>query len=170
MDNPNFAGGGFSYWVRQGLPLTGTGLELKGRNSLLPALRSGKLEGQPNFMNPGLFLLGAGLDADVTPKLKAFLNVNFLRFDRTAILERVLFQPKIRHDIGIDYSLGVRWRPVLNDNMIVTAGIAALQAGDGLRDVYTETTFTLGDNGLEQKRGFPYSTLYSGFLSLTFTY
>ena len=170
MDNPNFAGGGFSYWVRQGLPLTGTGLELKGRNSLLPALRSGKLEGQPNFMNPGLFLLNAGLDADVTPKLKAFLNVNFLRFDRTAILERVLFQPKIRHDIGIDYSLGTRWRPFLNDNMIVTAGIAALQAGDGLRDVYTETTLTLGQNGLEQKRGFPYSTLYSGFLSLTFTY
>jgi hypothetical protein len=170
MDNPNFAGGGFSYWVRQGLPLTGTGLELKGRNSLLPALRSGKLEGQPNFMNPGLFLLGAGLDADVTPKLKAFLNVNFLRFDRTAVLERLLFQPKIRHDIGIDYSLGVRWRPFLNDNMIVTAGIAALQAGDGLRDVYTETTFTLGQNGLEQKRGFPYGTLYSGFLSLTFTY
>jgi hypothetical protein len=170
MDNPNFAGGGFSYWVRQGLPLTGTGLELKGRNSLLPALRSGKLEGQPNFMNPGLFLLGAGLDADVTPKLKAFLNVNFLRFDRTAVLEQVLFQPKIRHDIGIDYSLGVRWRPFLNDNVIVTAGIAALQAGDGLRDVYTETTVTLGQNGLEQKRGFPYSTLYSGFLSLTFTY
>jgi hypothetical protein len=170
MDNPNFAGGGFSYWVRQGLPLTGTGVELKGRNSLLPALRSSKLEGQPNFMNPGLFLLNAGLDADVTPKVKAFLNVNFLRFDRTAILERFLFQPKIRHDIGIDYSLGVRWRPFLNDNVIVTAGIAALQAGDGLRDVYTETTLTLGQNGLEQKRGFPYDTLYSGFLSLTFTY
>jgi hypothetical protein len=170
MDNPNFAGGGFSYWVRQGLPLTGTGLELKGANSLLPALRSSKLEGQPNFMNPGLFLLNAGLDADLTPKLKAFLNVNFLRFDRTAILEQFLFQPKIRHDIGIDYSLGVRWRPFLNDNVIVTSGIAALQAGDGLRDVYTVSTFVVDQNGLRQKRGFPYDTLYSGFLSLTFTY
>lgn len=170
MDNPNFAGGGFSYWVRQGLPLTGTGLELKGRNSLLPALRSSKLEGQPNFINPGLFLLNAGLDIDVTPKLKTFLNVNFLRFDRTTVLERVLFQPKIRHDIGIDYSLGVRWRPFLNDNVIVTSGIAALQAGDGLRDVYTESTLTVTETGLKQKRGFPYDTLYSGFLSLTFTY
>lgn len=170
MDNPNFAGGGFSYWVRQGLPLTGTGLELKGRNSLLPALRSSKLEGQPNFVNPGLFLLNAGLDVEVTPKLKTFLNVNFLRFDRTTVLERVLFQPKIRHDIGIDYSLGVRWRPFLNDNVIVTSGIAALQAGDGLRDVYTESTLTVGETGLQQKRGFPYDTLYSGFLSLTFTY
>jgi hypothetical protein len=170
MDNPNFAGGGFSYWVRQGLPLTGTGLELKGRNSLLPALRSSKLEGQPNFINPGLFLLNAGLDIDVTPKLKTFLNVNFLRFDRTAVLERVLFQPKIGHDIGIDYSLGVRWRPFLNDNVIVTSGIAALQAGDGLRDIYTDSTLTVNNTGLQQKRGFPYDTLYSGFLSLTLTY
>src|SRR2546430_6573190 len=31
FDNPNFAGGGFSYWVRQGLPLTSTGLELVGQ-------------------------------------------------------------------------------------------------------------------------------------------
>jgi len=171
MDNPNFAGGGFSYWVRQGLPLTGTGLELKGRHSLLPALRSSKLEGQPNFVNPGLFLLSAGLDAELTPKLKAFLNVTFLRFHRTEVLERVLFQPKIRHDVGIDYSLGVRWRPFLNDNVIVTSGIAALQAGDGLRDVYTETTLAFGANGLQAtRRSFPYDTLYSGFLSLTFVY
>jgi hypothetical protein len=171
MDNPNFAGGGFSYWVRQGLPLTGTGLELKGRNSLLPALRSGKLEGQPNFVNPGLFLLNVGLDVDVTPRLKTFLNVNLLRFHRTEILERVLFQPRIRHDVGIDYSLGVRWRPFLNDNVIVTGGIAALQAGAGLRDVYTETTFTFGAKGLETtRRSFPYGTLYSGFLAVTFAY
>ena len=171
MDNPNFAGGGFSYWVRQGLPLTGTGLELKGRNSLLPALRSGKLEGQPNFVNPGLFLLNTGVDIEVTPKLKTFVNVNFLRFHRTEVLERVLFQPKIRHDIGIDYSVGVRWRPFLNDNVIVTSGIAALQAGGGLRDVYTETTVAFGANGLQTtRRSFPYDTLYSGFLSLTFVY
>jgi hypothetical protein len=171
MDNPNFAGGAFSYWVRQGLPLTGTGLELKGRNSLLPALRSNKLEGQPNFINPGLFLLNAGLDADLTPKVKTFLNVNFLRFSNTGALEQLLFQPKIRHDIGIDYSLGVRWRPFLNDNVIVTSGIAALTAAGGLRDVYSQNTFVVDNNGLRERRGgFPYGTLYSGFLSLTLTY
>jgi len=170
MDNPNFAGGGFSYWVRQGLPLTGTGLELKGRNSLLPALRSSKLEGQPNFVNPGLFLVNAGLDASLTPKVTGFANVNFLRFHRTEVLERVLFQPKIRHDIGIDYSLGARWRPFLNNNVIVTGGISALQIGDGLRDVYQQETFTFGPNGLKREQGFPYNFLYSGFLSLTLTY
>jgi len=170
MDNPNFAGGGFSYWVRQGLPLIGTGLTLKGPNSLLPDLRSSKIEGQPNFVNPGLFLVNAGFDVSLTPKLTGIFNVNFLRFDRTAVLERVLFQPKIGHDIGLDYGVGARWRPFLNNNMIVTGGVAALQAGDGLRDVYQQDTFTFDNSGLKRERGFPYNFLYSAFLSVTFTY
>jgi len=171
LDNPNFAGGGFSYWVRQGLPLTNTGLELKGRNSLVPSLRASKIEGQPNFVNPGLFLFNVGTDIDVTPKLKMFLNANFLRFHHTEVLERLLFQPNIRENIGIDWSIGARWRPFLIENVVVTAGAAALQAGGGLRDVYTEQTFRFGANGLEKtKNSFPYDTLYSAFLSLTLTY
>ena len=170
LDNPNFAGGGFSYWVRQGLPLTSTGLELKGRNSLVPSLRPSKLEGQSNFVNPGLFLLNVGTDIDVTPKLKMFLNANFLRFHHTEVLERLLFQPNIRDNIGIDWSIGARWRPFLIENVEITAGAAALQAGGGLRDVYTETTFRFGPNGLERTKSFPYDTLYSAFLSLTLMY
>jgi len=171
FDNPNFAGGGFSYWVRQGLPLTNTGLELVGRNSLVPSLRSSKIEGQPNFVNPGVFLFNVGVDADVTPKLKTFVNVNFLRFHHTEVLERLLFQPNIENDIGIDYSLGVRWRPFLIDNVVVTAGVSALQAGQGLKDVYTEDTFRFGAGGLERKRNeFPYDLLYSAFLAVTLTY
>ncbi len=171
FDNPNFAGGGFSYWVRQGLPLTQTGLELKGRNSLITPLRGSKLEGQPNFVNPGVFLVGAGADIDVTPKLRASLNLNFLRFEHTQVLETLLFQPKVGHDIGIDTSLGIRYRPFLNENVVITSGFAALVAGDGLRDLYTEDQFTLGRNGLErQKNNFTFDPLYSAFLSLTFTY
>ena len=171
LDNPNFAGGGFSYWVRQGLPLTSTSLELKGRNSLLPALRSSKIEGQPNFVNPGLFLLGAGTDIEITPKLRASLNVNFLRFHHTEPLSLLLFQPHIRHDIGIDTSLGFRYRPFLNENVAITVGGAALTVGDGLKDVYTQDTFAFTARGLESvKNKFPYNTLYSAFLSLTLTY
>lgn len=171
FDNPNFAGGGFSYWVRQGLPLTNTGLELVGRNSLVPNLRSSKIEGQPNFVNPGLFLLNVGLDASVTPKLSTFLNVNFLRFHHTAVLERLLFQSNVSPDIGVDYSAGIRWRPFLIENVVVTLGGAALQPGQGFKDIYTEDTFKFGANGLERKKSdFPYGTLYSAFLSLTLTY
>lgn len=171
FDNPNFAGGGFSYWLRQGLPLTNTGLELVGRNSLLPSLRSSKIEGQPSFINPGLFLLNAGADVELTPKLRASLNVNFLRFHHTQPLELLLFQPNIRHDIGIDYSLGFRYRPFLNENVAITVGGAALRAGGGLRDVYTEETFRFGARGLEiVKNKFPYGTLYSTFVAVTLTY
>jgi len=170
FDNPNFAGGGFSYWVRQGLPLTGTGLELVGRNSLVPSLRSSKIEGQPNFVNPGLFLFNVGADVELTPKLKAILNVNYLRFHHTAVLERLLFQPNIREDIGIDYSLGLRWRPFLIDNVVITGGVGVLQALGGLRDVYTNETFTFTARGLEKTTGFPYDLLYSAFLSMTFTF
>lgn len=170
FDNPNFAGGGFSYWLRQGLPLTNTGLELVGRNSLVPSLRSSKIEGQPNFVNPGLFLLNVGTDVELTPKVRAALNVNFLRFHHTEALERVLFQPGISHNIGIDYSLGVRWRPFLIDNVVITAGVSVLQAGQGLRDVYTEETFEFTERGLERERGFPYDLLYSAFLAMTLTF
>ncbi len=171
LDNPNFAGGGFSYWVRQGLPLTNTGLELVGRNSLVPSLRSSKIEGQPNFVNPGVFVLNAGLEADLTPKLKTFLNVNYLRFHHTEVLERELFQSKVSPEIGVDYSLGVRWRPFLIDNVMVTAGVSALQAFQGLKDIYTEDTFRFGASGLERNRNdFPYDLLYSAFLAVTLTY
>ena len=83
VDRPNFAGGEFSFWNQQEIRLTQTGVELVGPNSLLPALRSNKIQGQSNFVNPGLGLVNAGVDVDVTPKLRTFLNYNYLRFMRT---------------------------------------------------------------------------------------
>jgi hypothetical protein len=171
FDNPNFAGNGFSYWVRNGLPLTSTGLSLKGPFSLVPDLRSSKIEGQPNFINPGLFLLNFGVDLDLTPTLKSFINVNLLRFQTTKVLENLLFQSKIGHNIGIDYSVGMRWRPFLNDNVIISAGLAALQVGSGFQDLYSNTSFTFGANGLQRTtNSFPGGLLYSAFLAFTLTY
>jgi DNA polymerase-3 subunit beta len=42
---------------------------------------------QLNFVNPGLFLYNLGIDATVTPKLKASFNLNYLQFHRTESLE-----------------------------------------------------------------------------------
>ena len=39
-------------------------------DSLVPDLRTSKIEGQANFVNPGLFLYNAGVDVDITPKLR----------------------------------------------------------------------------------------------------
>ena len=70
FDNTDF-GAPFSYWNRQGIGLSGTGVLLKGPRYLLPDLRSSKSQGQANFVNPGLLFYNLGLIAKLTPKLEA---------------------------------------------------------------------------------------------------
>lgn len=137
FDDPNFIGGQFSYWNRQGIRLVSTDVGLVQGNSILPTLRSSKTEGQANFVNPGVFILNAGVDAEVTQTVKAVFNANYLRFMRTEPLEYVLFQPGVRHDIGFDLSLGVVYRPLLINNLTFTFGGSIFLAGKGFRDVYT---------------------------------
>src|SRR4030095_4946369 len=120
FDDPNFVGGQFSFWVRNGIRLTQTGVGLVQPNSLLPSLRSSKIPGQAKFVNPGIFVYNAGVDVEVTQRVKAVFNANYLRFHRTESLEYVLFQNRIRHDIGFDYSLGVAYRPFLINNVTLT--------------------------------------------------
>ena len=140
VDDPVFAGGIFSFWDRESLRLPGTGIALTPGDSLLPSLRTSKEEGQANFVNPGIFIANAGADFELTPKLKSFLNVNYLRFERTAPIELLLFESPIRNTIGLDYSLGFRYRPPLSENISITAGAAALSPGQGFRDLYTGKT------------------------------
>jgi hypothetical protein len=139
-DFPEFAGGIFSLWNREGIRLTGTGVALTPPNSILPDLRSSKDEGQANFVNPGIFLVNLGTDLDVTPKVRLFVNANYLSFVRTEPLELLLFQGNIHRPIGYDYSAGVRYRPPLSENISITAGAAALTPGQGFKDIYTSKT------------------------------
>jgi carboxypeptidase family protein len=138
FDDPNFVGGQFSYWNRNGIRLTQTGVGLVQPNSILPSLRSSKIQGQANFVNPGIFIYNAGVDVELTQRIKTVFNVNYLRFHRTEPLEYVLFQNNIRHDIGFDYSLGVAYRPFLINNVTLTFGASTLQTGRGFRDIFTD--------------------------------
>jgi hypothetical protein len=138
LDDPNFVGGQFSFWNRSGIRLTQTGVGLVQPNSLLPSLRSSKTQGQSNFVNPGIFIYNAGVDVEVTQRIKAIFNANYLRFHRTEPLEYLLFQNRIRHDIGFDYSLGVAYRPFLINNVQITFGASTLQTGRGFRDIFTD--------------------------------
>jgi hypothetical protein len=140
VDLPSFAGGLFSFWNREAIRLLGSGVALTTDGSLLPNMRSNKNEGQGNFVNPGIFLVNAGTDIDITPKLKGFVNFNYLRFVRTEPLEFVLFQSPIRHNIGEDFGVGVTYRPPLTENIILTGGASMLQPGQGFRDIYTGRT------------------------------
>jgi hypothetical protein len=140
LDNPVFAGGPFSFWGGQGIRLTGTGVALVGPASFLPTLRSSKLEGQANFVNPGLFLYNIGVDAEVTPKVRASFNLNALQFAKTEPLALALNQGRVRRGIGWDVGMGVRYRPHLNDNIVLIFGASALAPGHGFRDLFTNQT------------------------------
>jgi hypothetical protein len=140
VDDPSFAGGTFSFWDREALRLPGTGIALTPGDSLLPSLRTSKEEGQANFVNPGIFLVNAGANFDLTPKLKGFLNVNYLRFERTAPIALLLFESPIHNSIGLDTSLGFQYRPPLSENISITVGGAALFPGQGFRDIFSGTT------------------------------
>ena len=134
QDDPNFAGGEFSFFQRQGIPLFG--VNVTQRNSLLVDLRSSKIQGQSNFVNPGLHLFNLGVDYDLTPKLKMINNVNFLWFDQTQVLEQFLFDGHINNFIGTDLSMGFKYRPFLSNRAVITAGIAGLLPGTGFHDLY----------------------------------
>ncbi len=132
FENPQFAGADTSYWIRQAVPLIGGGrVTLSGRNGVLPSMRSSKEEGQSNFTNPGLILIGAGFDADVLPELRASLNWNYLRFADSTVLEVARNQGDIDEEIGHDVSLSLTYRPFMSQNVVIRASYATLIAGDG---------------------------------------
>ncbi len=137
VDLPNFAGGLFSFWNREGIRLLGSGILLTTPGSLIPSLRSSKEEGQADFVNPGIVLANAGADFEITPKLRGFANFNYLRFERTEPLEFLLFQSPIHHTIGDDFGVGIEYRPPLTENILITGGASALRPGQGFKDIYT---------------------------------
>jgi hypothetical protein len=137
FDNPNFAGGFFSFWDREGIRLLSTGVGLVSDNSLVPDLRTSKSEGQANFVNPGLFLYNAGVDINITPKLKGFVNLNLIRFADTEPLELLLFQSGIHAGVGADSGIGVSYRPPLSENIVITGGFNAFEPFQGFRDILT---------------------------------
>jgi len=149
--------------VRSGIALTQTAVLLKAPGSLLPDLRSNKFEGQANFVNPGIMIAGLGLDADLTPKLRGIVNANYLRFDKTGNLDLLLFQPGIRKNIGLDLGAGFLYRPLLNENIVITAGVTGLIPGSGFEDIYTSSCAT-GVCGSGNKK------LWNAFAVIKLTY
>lgn len=169
VDNPNFTGGPFSWYVHQGFNLAGTSVNLKQRDSLLPDLRTSKTEGQANFVNPGILVPGVGTEIEATPKLRVFGNVNYIRFNETAPLEDALLTPSIHHDLGWDLSVGFQYRPLLTDNVIISAGLGVLLPGQGYKDIYQTSAAPVPGYGSSQAAHVD-DFLYSGTIAVTLTY
>ena len=169
LDHPFFFGGPFSFYVHQGFNLAGTSVNFKQPDSLVPDFRTSKTEGQSNVVNPGAVIVGYGLDADVTPKLKGFMNVNYVWTADTAVTEQVLFTNHASNNLGLDCSLGFQWRPLLIENIIVSAGAGFFVPGQGYKDIYrANTTPVPGYPG--PSPGHVDDFLYSGIVTLTLTY
>jgi hypothetical protein len=135
IDQTNF-GGEFSFFRRNRIPLFGVGLVNDQSNYV--NLRSSRIQGQSNFVNPGLWLAGAGVDFDITPRFRIVNNANALLFDKTAVLETFTFQGDIDRFLGTDLSSGIEWRPRLNNNAIILVGASALIPGSGFRAIYNK--------------------------------
>ncbi len=116
FDNPNFAGGEFSFFNSEGIRLTSTGVGLVSPGSLVPDLRTSKSEGQANFVNPGLFLYNAGVDIDITPRLRGFIRtLTCCALRAIQPLEFLLFQSNIHASIGADSGIGVTYNAALGE-------------------------------------------------------
>jgi len=170
VDNPNFIGGPFSFYVRQGFNLGGTLVNMKQRNSLVPNLRTSKTQGQANFVNPGVFIVGLGLEADVTPKIKGFANANYIRFVAMDPIKTALLTDKIDRELGLDLSVGVQYRPFLTDNVILSSGFGVLVPGQGYKDIYKTNPQPVPGFGTLSNRGNVDDFLFSAVLALTLTY
>jgi len=145
FENPVFAGADTSYWIRQTIPFAGGGraISVNGRNGILNSLRSSKEQGQSNFNNPGLMLLGVGADFDITPEFRLSANANHLWFENTATLQALRNEGSIPKEIGWDLSAAAIWRPKATQNIVFRLSAAALISGDGFDDLFT----SLGNPG-----------------------
>ncbi len=143
LDAPNFAGGEFSYFDSQAIRLLG--VNLTNAFSPLPDLQSNKFEGQSNFVNPGLLLVGGALQAELTPKWRGQVGANYMRFQETEVLEAYLQLPDIEKEIGLEFYLGTQYRPLLTNNVIFNVGASVLLPGDGFQRIYQsdETLYTV---------------------------
>lgn len=155
FENPQFAGADTSFFIRQAVPLIGGGgVTLSNRNGVLPSLRSSKDQGQSNFVNPGLALLGMGADADLTPQVRVLGNISKLNFIDTTVLGVLRNQAPPSKDLGVDVSIGAQYRPFMSQNFVLNASAAALLPGKGLKQLYDE-----------DKRGAQYSVLVNLLLT-----
>ena len=141
FENPLFAGSDTSYWIRQPVGnIGGGGVALSGRNGVLNSLRSSKEQGQSNFTNPGIQLLGFGMDFDLLPEWRMSFNLNHLWFDTTEVLEVSRNQGDIDKDIGWDVSVASIYRPFMTQNVIFRLSAAVLLPGDGYQQMFGDDT------------------------------
>jgi hypothetical protein len=131
-----FAGSDSSFFFHQRLALAGGIFDLKSRDGLLPSLRAAGNSGDSNFSNPGLNLVGLGLDLSLSPQLTVSFDANQLWFDKTGVLDALLNQPAIPKRLGAEVTLDAIWRPFATQNVIFRLSGSEMVRGPGYRAIY----------------------------------
>ena len=97
------------------------------------------------------------------------MNVNYIRTIDTAPTELVLFTNHASNDFALDCSAGFEWRPLLTENIIVSAGAGFLIPAQGYKDIYRTNTMPVP--GYPQPAaGHVDPFLYSAIVTVTLTY
>ena len=132
FDNPNFAGDGFSFFNRENV--APGGVILSNTFSFLPNLRT-KAADPVNFVNPGIFLLNAGFQANLTTRLQYQANFNYYHLMASEPVELKAKKAKVGGDIGGEINMGLVYKPLIVDNLIIQFGASALRPGDTIKDL-----------------------------------
>ncbi len=170
LDDPSFIGGPFSWFAHQGFNLAGTSVDLKERDSLVLDLRGSKAEGQANFVNPGVAIIGIGTDADLTPKLRLFSNLNYIWIPADETIKLALATNQGSNQLGLDYSIGFKYRPLLTDNIIISVGVGFFFPSLGYKDIYETNPNPVPGFDSNVPAAHVDSFLYNVFTTVTFTF
>jgi hypothetical protein len=132
FDNPNFAGGGFSYFQREAPAPNGAAL--KNQFTFYPDLRN-KFFAPQNAVNPGLLLFNTGFNANLTSRANLQFNVNYYQLIDPEPWEVFSKTNNVGRSLGLEANLGVVYKPLIVDNVAITIGVSGLMPGDAIRDV-----------------------------------
>ncbi len=142
FDNPNFAGGAFSYFQREAPAPFGTAL--KNQFTFYPDLRN-KFSQDSNSVNPGLLLLNTGFDARLTSRIAMAVNFNYYEMIDPEPVELLAKTTNLSKDLGFEVNVAFIYKPLVVDNVQITIGAAALMPGDGLKQLNqsSDTLYTM---------------------------
>ncbi len=168
LDASNFAGGDFSFFSQVGIPFLNTTTQISNPHSLIPDLRSNKIHGQANHVNPGLLLYNVGADLDITQKLRVISNVNFISFAATQPLVLGAYQPQIEKNLGVDFSTGIKYRPILTENIVIFSGVSAFRPGAGFTSIFDQNCKPAGPLECGKETG--NKTLFNLFATVKINY
>ena len=101
--------------------------------------------------------------------MKLFANLNYLLFMETDAIKSALVTEDIDREIGWDLSFGVEYRPLLTDNVRLSAGLGLFAPGAGFKDIYRTSSPGVPGFTPVSSRDVP-DVLCSGFFGATLTF